>query len=214
MPRGNKRNGAKRAAKNNADGTYEVRQSVVMLRPTYGPTCPISRTIRYNWAIAAADQGFTVDWALSDVANSTEFTNLFKQWCLKGARLSVNWRSSNEANPIRPVVYYGMDPFTTGTITQAIALERPHKTWTPNAQRTLLQIACKPRVVMLTSTTPAVGATIVNSLAPVDSWYDTTQPSLGYGALWFYIANWNTTAANGGAFELQQDYDFHFRGTQ
>lgn len=203
---------AQRRPRGQGDGPFgasEVTQSRIQLRPTYGPTVRISRSVVYDWTRTAADGGFFMDWSLGDVPNSSEFTALFAQWKLAGAAFTITWRSANEANPVRPTVYFALDPFATAAPSAlAEVLERPNRTWTPNAQRTVLQVSCRPRAIALSASGAGSGSLVINSLAGQDQWYTCASPQLSYGSVLFWVANWG---AGAGTIQVKQDYMFCFR---
>lgn len=195
-------------------GSFETRQQVTTLRPSYGPVVRIPRSIVYDWTLPAADQAFLVDWSLGDVPNYTEFAALFRQWRLRTSRITINWRSANENTPTRPVLYYGVDPFMSAAPTSLNdVMQKPHRVWTPNNTRTVLQLDVRTAVVALSASTPGVGSLITNSLAPRNRWFDTSTPALAYGVFWCWVANWRG-GMTGGSLTITQDFDFEFRGVQ
>lgn len=205
---------ARKQKSSSVSGAFETTQGVVTLRPDYGNVVRIPRSVAYDWTLPGADQAFLVDWALGDVPNVSEFTSLFKQWRLRNARITINWRSNNEANPTRPTLYFGVDPFMAAApATLAEVMQRPHRSWTPNGTRTVLQLDVKAGVIALAASGPGVGAFVTNSLAPKARWYDTAQSTVAYGVFWCWVANWHT-GAYGGNFTITQDFDLEFRGFQ
>lgn len=193
-------------------GASEVTQSRLNLTPTYGPVVRISRSSAYNWQYdsTATDRNFTVDWSLSDVVNSSEFTNLFSQWKLARASITITWLPKDSNALSAPRVYFGMDPFITSSLTFSTVMERPHRIWSPTPQRNVLQLTLNPRVVQLVATGPQTSATVANGLAPRSMWYDTTNQAIAYGKMWVFM----TGFADIGQFAVKQDYQFHFRGTK
>lgn len=199
---------------NGPAGSYEVSQGVVTLKPDFGKVCSISRSLVYDWALPVADQAFLVDWSLGDVPNASEFTALFKQWRIAGSRIAINWRSANESTPTRPTLYFGVDPFMSAApATLAEVVQRPHRTWTPNNARTVLQLNVKAMVIDLVASGPGVGAFVTNSLAPRGKWYDTSQSTVAYGVFWCWVSNWRG-GNTGGSITITQDFDLQFRGSQ
>lgn len=195
-------------------GAFETSQAVVTLKPDYGRVVRIPRSVVYDWTLPGADQAFLVDWALGDVPNVSEFTSLFRQWRLRNARITINWRSANESTPTRPTLYFGVDPFMSAAPSSLVdVMQKPHRTWTPNNTRTVLQLDVKAGVIALSASGPGVGALVTNSLAPRDRWYDTSQSTVAYGVFWCWVANWHG-GQTGGSFTITQDFDFEFRGCQ
>jgi hypothetical protein len=193
-------------------GASEVTQARVKLNPTYGPVVRINRSLGYTWGFdsTATDRNFTVDWSLSDVPNSNEFQVLFSQWKLARASITITWLPKDSNALAAPRVFFGMDPFITSSLTFTSVMERPHRTWSPNPQRNVLQLNLDPRVVQLVATGPQTTATVGNAAAPKSLWYDTTNQAIAYGRLWVFM----TGFADIGQFAVKQDYQFHFRGTK
>lgn len=213
-PNTTRRSTAPGGAAGHLSGAYETTQRPIRLRPEFGPVCRIPRTVVYDWTLPAADQAFLVDFSLGDVPNVTEFTTLFRQWRLRNTRVTIDWRSANENTPTRPVLYFGVDPFmASAPTTLADAMQRPHRTWTPNATRTVLQLDLDLAVVNLVASGPGVGALVTNSLAPKNAWFDTSQATVAYGVFWCWVANWRG-GFSGGHFTITQDFLFEFRGCQ
>lgn len=193
-------------------GATEITQGRVTMRPMYGPTVPICRSVVLDVARVTTDGGFFFDWALADVPNSNEFSALFAQWKLDRAAITFTWRSANEANPVRPTFTFAMDPFATSApASLQEVLERPNRTWSPNAQRTVLQLAMKPRALSLSASGAGSGSLVINSLAPPNTFYPTSSGALAYGSLLLWIANWGATS---GTLQVKQDYWFSFRSTK
>lgn len=193
-------------------GASEITQSRISLTPTYGPTVPITRSTAYSWTYdaTATDRNFTVDWSLSDVPSSSEFTNLFSQWRMKAGTITLTWLPKDANALAAPRIYFGMDPFITTSQTFTSVQERPHRTWSPTPTRNVLQLQLKPRVVQLVATGPQSTATVANALAPPGLWYDCTMPAISYGKFWVFM----TGFADVGSFAVKQDYMFEFRGTR
>ncbi len=190
-------------------GASEITQSRVAFRPTYGPVLRICRSTVFDLTRVATDGGFFFDWSLSDVPNSNEFAALFAQWRLDRGAITFTWKSANEANPVRPTFTFALDPFATAapaSLTEV--LERPNRTWSPNAQRTVLQFDCKPRAIALTASGAGSGSLVINSLAPTSAWYPCASGSLSYGAMLLWLSGWG---ANAGTVTVKQDYFFSFR---
>lgn len=207
-PRRQRRRGGRR----NMQGASEVTQSRVSLSPMYGPVVPITRSAAYSWVYdsTATDRNFTVDWSLSDVPNSSEFTNLFSQWRLRAGTITITWLPKDANALSAPRVYLGLDPFVTSNQSFASVQERPHRTWSPTPTRNVLQLQLKPRVVQLVATGPQTTATVANALAPLGLWYDCTNAAISYGKLWVFMTGFNDV----GSFAVKQDYMFEFRGTR
>lgn len=218
MPGGKKGRAARqrgrrqRKAADTSFGSTEITQARVSMRPTYGPSLPICRSVVYDLTRVSTDGGFFFDWSLSDVPNAGEFAALFAQWRLDRGAVTFTWRSANEANPTRPVFTLALDPFASAApaLLQEV-LERPNRTWSPNAQRTVLQLACKPRALSLAASSAGGAALVINSLAPPGAWYPTASTTLSYGAMLLWVAGWNL---NSGTITVKQDYWFSFRSTK
>lgn len=179
------------------------------MRPLYGPICRVSRSVTYDLTRTATDGGFYFDWGLGDVTGASEFSALFAQWRLDGGAITFTWRSANEANPVRPMFTLAVDPFsTTAPASASELLERSNRTWSPNAQRTTLQLACKPRAIALAASSAGSGALVVSSLAPQSAWYPTSAVGMNYGAVLLWVQGWGATA---GTITVKQDYMFSFR---
>lgn len=191
-------------------GASEITQARVDLKPVYGPVVRIARSVVYDLARVSTDGGFFFDWSLSDVPNSNEFSALFQQWRLDSAAITFTWRSANEANPVRPVFTMANDPFSSSAPSALTELlERPNRTWSPNAQRTVLQLAMRPQAIALSASGAGTGSLVINALAPRGQWYPASASSLSYGALLLWISGW---ATNAGTIQVKQDYMFSFRG--
>ena len=187
-------------------------QSRVHLRPVYGPVVKIARSVAFDLTRTANDQGFFFDWSLSDVSNVPEFTSLFTQWRLDQAAITFTWRSANEANPTRPLFTFSCDPFaTTAPASLPEMLERPNRTWSPNGQRTVLQMVVDAKALALGSSNAGAGALVSSLLAAPDAWWSTAVPSIAYNALLLYVNGWT---ANSGVISVKQDYMFSFRGSK
>lgn len=201
-----------RPSRKSQQGASEITQSRVALTPLYGPIVPITRSTAYLWTYdaTATDRNFSVDWSLSDVPNSTEFTSLFSQWRLTGGTITLTWLPKDANALTAPRIYFGMDPFITGNQTFTSVQERPHRTWSPTPTRNVLQLALKPRVVQLVATGPQSSATVANAVAPPGLWYDCTMPAIAYGKLWIFMTGFGEI----GSFSVKQDYMFQFRGTR
>jgi len=192
-------------------GAQDITQSRVVMRPVYGPNVRISRSLVYDLTRTATDQGFIFDWSLSDVPNAAEFTALFAQWRLDGMCITFTWRSANEANPTRPAFTFAIDPFATAAPSSAQeVLERSNRTWTPNAQRTTLQLKCACAPLNLVASTGGAGGLVLNALARPGEWYSCLGQgsALSYGQLLLWIQGWT---ANSGTISVKQDYMFGFR---
>lgn len=195
-----------------AFGASEITQARVDLKPVYGPVVKIARSVVYDLTRTATDAGYFFDWSLSDVPNSNEFSALFQQWRLDSAAITFTWRSTNEANPVRPSFIFANDPFATAAPTAlSEVLERPNRTWSPNAQRTVLQLAMRPQAISLAASGAGSGSLVINAIAPRGQWYPTSAGALSYGSLLVWIANWGITA---GTLQVKQDYMFSFRGSK
>jgi len=207
------RNGGGRGAPRiPATGSAEITQARVAMRPVYGQVAHISRSNAYLLTRAGADAGYFFDWSLSDVSNAAEFTALFQQWRLRGTHITFTWRSSNEANPARPSFTFAVDPFATaapGSLNSL--LERPNRVWSPNANRTVLQLTVQARALSLTASGAGSGALVISALAPKGLYFPTSSTSLAYGSLLLWIGGWTTAGDN---VEVRQTYDFEFRGSQ
>jgi len=165
----------------------------------------------YDLTRTATDQGFIFDWGLSDVPNAAEFTALFAQWRLDGTAITFTWRSANDANPTRPIFYLASDPFAAAAPTSATEiLERSNRTWSPNAQRTTLQLKVAARPLNLVASTGGSGALVLNALARPGEWYSCAGQgsALAYGQLLLWVQGWG---ANSGTITVKQDYMFSFR---
>lgn len=193
-------------------GASEVTQARIALKPSYGPVVRISRSVGYSWTYdaTATDRNFTVDWSLSDVPNAAELRAVWSQWRLRGAAITITWLPKDANALAAPRVYFGMDPFITTTLTFTTIMERPHRTWSPNPTRNVLQLTMRPRVVQLVATGPQTTATVGNAIAPAGLWYDCTNEAIAYGKMWVFM----TGFADVGTFVVKQDYMFDFRGTR
>lgn len=209
---------ARARARGSQNGLQEVTQGLVALRPSYGPTVRISRSVApFEWSTASAtltDGSFGVGWSLNDLPNFSEFVGMFQQWRLRQARITLTWRSLNESSPTRPTIYFGVDPFidpsAPPTLTEA--LQRPHRTWSPNATRTTLQIRPQVKVTSAVFASPGSAATIFNSTAPQGQWYDCSNAAaVNYGTFWTVVQTWSATT---GVVRVQQEFDLEFRGTR
>lgn len=190
-------------------GAQEITQARVSFAPTYGPQVRIARSVAYDLTRAGASGGYYFDWSLSDVPNSAEFTALFAQWKLVKGSITFTWRSSNDANPARPTFTMAVDPFATAVpASREEVLQRSNRTWSPNAQRTTLQLDVKCAAMQLAASGPSSGALVINTLAPRSAWYPTANPQVSYGSLLIWIEAWaNTTDL----VQVKQDYEFCFR---
>lgn len=216
-----KQQGARRRRRGNQrggqNGTQEVTQSLITLRPSYGPVVKISRSVApFEWSTQSAtltDGSFALGWSLSDVPSVAEFTSLFQQWRLRAARVTLTWRSLNETNPVRPTIYFGVDPFVDPAVPPTLldALQRPHRTWTPNAMRTIVQLRPQLKVVGAVFATPSTtSVTMGNATAPAGQWYDcATSSTVNYGTFWAVVQTWSATT---GVIRVQQEFDLEFRG--
>jgi len=195
-------------------GAQEITQARVNMRPSWGPTVHIARSVVYDLTRVATDQGFAFDWSLSDVPNASEFVALFAQWKLSAMAITFTWRSANEANPTRPIIYLALDPFASGAPASANEiLERPNRSWSPNSNRTTLQLKVAARAINLVASGVGSGSLVLNSLAPPGTWYSTSgnNSTVSYGTLLAWVQGWT---ANSGSFTVKQDYMFCLRSSK
>jgi len=207
-------NGRRRPARGNEGGfgAQEITQARIIMQPTFGPVCRIPRSYTFDLSRTASASGFFFDWSLSDVPNASEFTALFAQWRLMRSSITFTWRSVNEANPTRPIFYLALDPFASAAPASINEiLERPNRTWSPNAQRTTLQLDVKAKALDLVASGAGASALVVNALAQPNQWYPTTSTGLSYGALLLWIEGWGASA---GTITVKQDYWFCFRSSK
>lgn len=198
------------------NGTQEVTQSLVTMKPSYGPTVRISRSVSpFSWSTTSptlTDSSFGVGWSLNDLPNFSEFVGMFAQWRLRRASITMTFLAGTITVPV--TLYFGVDPFvdpaSPPTLTEA--LQRPHRTWTPNAMRTTLQIRPQVKVCSAVLGSPGSTATIFNSTAPLSQWYDCSNASaVNYGTFWAVVQSWTNTT---GSFRVHQEFELEFRGTR
>lgn len=197
-----------------AFGSYEITQGLVTMSPLYGSVCRICRSIVYDLTFGSVSgSGYFFDWSLSDVTNVGEFQALFAQWRISRCAITISWRSANEANPIRPQLFFAVDPFATAAPTSATeVLERPNRSWSPNAQRTVLQLNVNAQALNLAASSAGSGALVINTLAPRGAYYPTSSPQISYGSLLLWISGWSVSSS--GTFTIKQDYEFHLRSSK
>ncbi len=186
------------------------------LTPDYGPVVKIARTLTFSLTPAASDQGWLWNFSLSDVANYSEFTNLFLQWRLDAVTIDVVYTPSSATGAL-PRMLYSNDPLASAapaSVTDMV--QRRCRVWTPNPTKNTTRITLRPRVCGLVSSSPGVGATIENVVAPAGAWYScsSTGSSVSYGSLIAWIENFNSGNTSAGTITMYQTCHFAFRGTK
>lgn len=160
----------------------------------------VYRVLRSNSVVlapGASDKGWFWNFALSDVANSNEFTVLFAQWRL--ARVEVDFVAALQGvaagGVINPTITFATDPFASGTpVSLQSVLARPYKTHIFTVCQPTLTVVVPARVVNLVASGVGAGATVNNALLPPKTWLSCSQPSTTYGSLIAWISQFNSPA--------------------
>lgn len=182
------------------------------LSPNMGPIHKFSRTFGLALSKSAADQGFQVTFALSDLANFTEFQNLFMEWRIDSVQVHAVWTAATSIGP-NPRIYAALDPVaTTAPLSVAEIIQKKHTVWQTTPTSVDWVCIIKPRVTNLVATSPATGALVANSLLPANEFISTVSPSVGYGALQLFVGSYNTGLASSGTLVLNLTYNMSFRG--
>lgn len=216
MKRGQKR-GARRGRARDPGGWAVVSAPVGgSLTPDYGPIVKIARTLTFSLTPAVSDTGWLWNFSLSDVANSSEFTNLFLQWRLDAVTVDIVYTPSSATGAL-PRMLFSNDPLASAAPTSVTdMIQRRCRVWTPNPTKNTTRILLRPRVCNLVSSSPALGATVENSVAQPGAWYScsSTGSTVSYGALIAWIENFNSGNTASGTITMYQTYHFAFRGTK
>jgi hypothetical protein len=205
-----------RARRVNRASQSSVRESGTLSIPrSLGTISKIRRSLVFTVNPTPADQGLQYDFALNDVPNSAEFTQLFTHWRLAKAIMRLTFVSVRTADTTYGMtVYYGCDPLVVGPTTLPAATQLPHQSWAPTQSKTTLVVTAPVAAIGLVSSGPGAGATVNNYSLPRGIWLSTAQPNTAYGNFWLYIRNWNTVFNTQYSLEIEQTFELEFCGTQ
>lgn len=196
------------------DASFIVSPSRGLLTESYGPTCRIQRTLKFDQPTTAVDTGRNWNFSLSDVPNVSEFKNLFQQWKLDLVTIDLVWRPPTGVVGGGPRFVYTNDPFTQAGATLVDLMQRKSRVWAPNPTRNTLRILIRPRVTMLVTSTPLASVTTNYALAPANTWYSCDQDGTSYGTLVTFTEDYNDTVQSSGLIQHYHTYHFSFRGTR
>jgi len=216
LKRGKKVARRKNAARRSNGITGQLAAGHVSVAPmvTLGPIHRFNRSTQLTLAAAAADKGYSYNFALSDVPNYTEFTGIFTQWRLKRVQIDMTWLVSVNANPTStPQIYYSVDPFaTTAPGTLATMIARPYKTFVFGPNSNMLTIQADLKSLSVTQSGPGAGSTLGLKLSD-GGWLDCAQPQIAYGNLIFWLQNFNTGGEVLPVINVVFRHEFEFRGS-
>lgn len=185
-----------------------------VLNAQYGPICKVQRTFEFQQSPAAAEVGNIWNWSLSDLPNSTDFTNLFLQWRLDAVTVDVMWNGPDGATSGTPPRFlYAADPLAVSTdlTGSASLLQRKCRVWVPNRTKNSLRITLRPKALMLT-THSAGSSAVAQTIAPPGSWFSCDTPQVSYGSLIAWVENFTTANAGAGVFSHYHTLHMSLRG--
>lgn len=170
----------KRVYRANKDGTY-LHTRRFTFQMTIAPTV----------TSFSGSQAFT--FRLSDLPNSTDFTNLYDQYKILGVRGRMNYIGGNvtENAPVPtyqlPAIYYKPDFDDIGVIDINQMLQAGNKCGTfqfGNETRTVKKISIPPYTLNSVRGIDEGGASLGNFMRPLKSpWINTASPNVEHGAL-------------------------------
>jgi len=144
---------------------------------------------------SASDEGFAFPFALNQVPNSSDFTNLFDRYRVTKIDLTFSWvrstATSASPNELRPIIYMFMDeddasiPLTKNEVFERQAMQR-HQF---NDARSSVSVTIYPRWIQSRSG-------VSTNLAPRNSWIDMATPAVQQYGIKGWVENMSTTNPN------------------
>jgi hypothetical protein len=157
---------------------------------------------------AAVDAGYATSFALSDLPNYTEFTNLFDRWRIREVTLEFCYQQAiNTATFCFPFVILSTDLNDAVTpLTENQLLERENaKMHNFSAGRTVVRHVLQPRQLAAGS-----GGSLTTEM-PRDSWVDCAYSSSPYYGFKAWIGNYNSAISGAAQLRLYLTYDLEFK---
>lgn len=156
-------------------------------------------------ARAALDQGYAWTFKLSDVANSSEFSSLFDQYCIKKVRLVFTQLVSTATN-IQLVITSDYDNVTAPGSFADIG-QRRHVARVFSAPYYQHEFTLVPRVRMEVSGPQLNEA----ALCPAGQWIDCAAPDVPHSGAIAWIIGYNTGTAATNLMNLRIEYTLGMR---
>jgi len=166
---------------------------------------------------AAADQGYSMSFALSDLANSSEFTNLYDHYKIAMVEVIlelVNYGSATVApsSLAQPTILMTPDydnttvPATLSVLQQYGQADRHcFSTAKPSFSRRLV-----PKYAVATTSTAAAGVT--GTVIPTKSdFLDCTYPSVAHYGIKFWLINYNTLSVTNTGTVIEMSFRYHLQ---
>lgn len=154
---------------------------------------------------AALDQGYSWTFKLSDIANSTEFSALFDQYCIKKVRMVFTQLVYTSTN-LQIVITSDYDNVTAPSSFADIG-QRRHISRVFSPPYYQHEFTLVPRVRMDTSGPQLNEA----ALAPPGQWLDCAAPDVPHSGAIAWIIGYNTGTAATNLLNLRVEYTLGFR---
>lgn len=164
---------------------------------------------------STAQFGLTISPKLTDVINSTEFTNLFERYQIVKMTVKVQSLMGDSYNSVAsatPYIYWVNDQTdATPPVSCAVIQQFPGVKDSVVTCESSIYMTCFPQpATILFNGVGSVGYGTANGHAP--QWLETASPSIPHYGLKMYVRNWIASGANlGNALRIQPTLYFKLK---
>lgn len=153
------------------------------------------------------DQGFGISFRLSDLLDSTEFTNLFDQYRINYVDYTFILKQSG-ASPAYPIIFWAEDhdDDAVPVVNEVLAKENC-RILQFGATRTMIQLRVRPNITRNVYN----GVTNGYERAPPGAWVDSAVATVPHYGVKYYIQNYNTTTNPNTTLSVMTRYNLSFK---
>jgi len=167
-----------------------------------------------NLARGVADSGFSWSFALSDLPNSNEFTNLYDSWRLDAVEIVLELATLTSAigaiaSPAMPtlIIYPDYDDATAPTGISVAEQVSQAERFTFSAAKPSFSRRVVPRAAIALATTS--GGVLAGALNMKQPFIDCAYPSSVHFGVKAWIANYNTSTVGESGAILNVSFRYH-----